>query len=438
MSKSKSLLETRTNVLDQKKRVIGIRHRVKKTKENEARPTEVAVLILGKEKNKIETLKLEDEDAELDFLLNRLPRTWRKVTPDEDLSSFPPHHIKMKTVEREGTKKKGEVPDKVPATYHQGFQPGDAIAMSLGGSGDIFAAALSTQSERIGALGVYRITPHKLKEERSEEKEHDAGLLAELLEYKPELFTLTRVRDRNLIRVTSALRARNDAMRARIACGNRLQQRYVGQVFLSETGGFPQGSIEKEYQAFRANDAVYQALEKEEGQRERELAKIVKDLDVWKELLVHVDGCGPVIAAEIISAIGDIRRFETDAKLKAFCGLHLMPDGTFPRNTGGKTSSWKPNARQAFYLFGDQCSRRPESLWGKRLRWRKARLKNIHPEVVLDEKGKKKWNDLHIHRTATWKTLSDFARWLHREWWKIERGYGEKLHMPAEDQKRAA
>jgi hypothetical protein len=60
-------------------RVIGIRHRVKKTAEGEARPTQVVILENGEPK----TLELETETDELDFVLGRFPTSFRKVYGSE-------------------------------------------------------------------------------------------------------------------------------------------------------------------------------------------------------------------------------------------------------------------------------------------------------------------------------------------------------------------
>lgn len=125
------------------------------------------------------------------------------------------------------------------------------------------------------------------------------------------------------------------------------------------------------------------------------------NLDIYKELFEPIAGVGPMIASRLITAIGDIRRFETDAKLKAFCGVHVLSDGRFPRRRRRETSNWHPHARQALYLLGNQFNRRPNSIWGRKLREYKEKLREKHPGVEIMD-GKKKYTDVHIHKMAAW------------------------------------
>lgn len=75
-------------------RFIGVRHRVKRTADGEARPTEVC--ILGSKKN-IE-YKFESEEEELDFVRGRFVVKMRKVKPDDDVSAFAEHHVEWRDV----------------------------------------------------------------------------------------------------------------------------------------------------------------------------------------------------------------------------------------------------------------------------------------------------------------------------------------------------
>src|SRR4051812_40116536 len=68
-------------------RIIGIRHRRKKTAEGEARPTTVAIVNDGKQK----CYDLETETDELDFLLGRFPISHEPVL-DQDITWFDAAH----------------------------------------------------------------------------------------------------------------------------------------------------------------------------------------------------------------------------------------------------------------------------------------------------------------------------------------------------------
>lgn len=358
-------------------RIIGIRHRIKRTTEGEARPTE---LYIDDGDGLVKKVTLDTEDDELNFVRSDV-------------------------------------------------REGDRFAMILGGSGNSFAYALSRMGERKGAK-VYRISAFNLKTERGDsEKDCDADLLARLLRDKSHLFYEVRSRDEALIEVVERYRARVEAMKARIACGNRLKTSFVGKLFRNPDGHYPEGAIEDLFDAEKANNKIFEALTKEEKLRERELTQALESLDVYNEVFACVEGCGMSVSAGIISAVGDIRRFETKAKFKAFLGVHVMSDGRFPRRRAGQVSNWTPSGRQALYLFGEQMNRRPESMWGKKLREYKVKLREKHPEVV-EVGGKKRYTDGHIHKMALWRTITKFAEWLYNEWWKLE-GRGSVVRAEA-------
>ncbi len=425
-------------------RVIGIRHRRKKTREGEARPTMVAV----KSQGEVVCRELEDDTAELDFLMGRFPIEWRPVEPDEDISGFRPHHCKWRKVKkdedvsglninhmRKTVDKKSlpvvEVVVKVPVTF-DGLQPGDEVVMVLGGSGDRFSAALSRKGEDIGAK-VFRIPPFSLANNRNgEDNENDHLTLVRLLESQLHLFYQVRRRDRDLIRVKETLMARQDALKQRIACEQRILQSLVGKIFLNEEGCFPEGVIEEQYDEAKANDKILQALVQEEERRNKELARAVESVEVWERIFKPIEGVGPRLAAGIIAPIGDIRRFMAPngaAKLKKFCGVHVMDDGRFPRRRGGEVANWSPQARQALYLLADQFNRRPDSVWGKKLLQYKLALREKHPEPVEVEsngngdgakKKIKRYTNGHIHKMGLWRTLTRFVEWLYKRWVAIE------------------
>lgn len=399
-------------------RVIGIRHRTKKTAAGTEKPTMVHIVDGERSYN----LTLKTETDELDFARGRFPVSFRPVEPNEDLSKFPKHHILMRTVEEDG--KEIELPDRVPDAY-DGLRSGDLVAMSLGGSGDRFAYALSRKADTIGSE-IYRIPPFTLAEKRGndtdEAKERDHHLLASLIAQDRSLFYEVNPRERGLIRVRELSRSRRFTMRDRIRCLQRLRQRTIGRMFLSDEGGYPEGRIEDEFDRVVANDELLNKIIEEESRVTTELRKAVRPLDIWKQLFEPVEGCGEVLAADLITAIVDIRRFATSAKLKAYCGVHVLPDGRIPRKRLGVIANWSPEARQALYQLGEQFNRRPNSVWGQKLLANKARLREKHPETVVIN-GKKRYYPGHIHKMALWRTISRFAEWLHAEWWRLERQY---------------
>lgn len=448
-------------------RYIGIRHRVKVTAEGEARPTQIA--ITDQEGKPIADYKLETETDELDFVLGRFPVTWRPVNAEEDISGFLPRHCKWRKIEKEentadipphhlrkGKGKKGitEVVTKVPSTY-DGLKDGDIIAMTLGGSGDRFAFALSRQcTDEFENAIVLRIPPFILKERRGDlTKDSDHITLATLVRTMKHLFYPVEIREREYIRMREAVRGRRFAQLDRIACGQRLVDRHKGEIFLSSDGKYPEGLIEDEYDEVLANDEIFQNHVFKEKQRTRELRAIVQETDLWKKLFEPIEGCGEVLASEIMAPIGNVTRFKRKEQLKAFCGVHVMLDGRFPRarrkkkrneeiyspeeevltkkeidesldgtlpkQSGNTEPQYNRLARQALYNLGDQFVYRPNSHWGQVLRMYKAKFRKKHPEPLTVNK-KKRYTDGHIHKMAFWRTLTKFVEWLHKEWTAIE------------------
>lgn len=363
-------------------RIFGIRHRTKRTAEGEARPTQVHVLTPD---GRSFSFELDSEDMELDFV-----------------KAISGHPIES-------------------ALFQVGMIPeaGDKIAMILGGSGSSLAYALSRAGEE-GGIEVLRLPAWELKVARMRnEKDDDAELLARLLWEHEEWFYETTVRDRAIIRVVELFRLRMEAMKSRMACDQRLRSGFIGRTFRSNDGLFPEGKLEDLYNEFRASDAIYAALEKEEKRWERELAKALEETDVYTEVFRKIGGIGPSIAAGIIAAVQDIRRFKDREKFVAFCGLHVLPDGQFARRRRGQKSNWSPSAKQAFFLLAQQCVYRKDSVGGELYRHYKKVLREKHPEVVV-EGGKRRYTDGHIDKMARWRTVTRIARKIYAEWTALE------------------
>jgi hypothetical protein len=408
-------------------RIIGIRHRVKKTAEGESSPTMIHVLEDGK---KGKTFELKEETDELDWVLGLYPTAYQPVIPGTSLEGVQHHHIKWKKIPKDEVSqhdpahvrqfdKDWKVAKSIPLEF-DGLRTGDTVSMVLGGSGDVLAYAISRQCQKVKAR-IVRVPPFHLKRHRPDEKQDDSSNLAQLAQTMPELFYAVEPRDEALILVRECWRNLQDAMKARIACEQRLRQHLIGQIFTRENMS-PEGDIEREFDLKKANDKIYQALLAEEKERDKNLQKAVSKLPVYQEVLNPVKGVGPRLAARIVSAIIDIRRFETAPQLKAFMGVHVMPDGRQPRRRKGAVSNWHPDGRQGVYLLcSDQFVKQAQSPWGLKLRENKAYYRARHPEIVVKDNGKKAYTDGHIHKMAIWKTAGEFVEWLHTEWWKLEK-----------------
>ncbi len=397
------------------RRFIGFVHRTKATVNNEARPTMAAFIEGG-----TRVLEFATEQEEADFLEGILPLTYREVTKYDDLSSVRERHVKwreLKPIETPSdypaahirTSKiiKGTpvyvVAEKIPATY-EGLRAGDVVGIPLGGSGDDFACGLTRQGMKIGAT-VLRIPFFTLKEyretdtpaadadssataaeetlrTRSSKTAKDHLLVAELLRTRPDLFYEVRPRDMTLTRIRSEWHLLSDTMRERIGCEARIRQRLIGRIYNAPDGIFPEGGLEKAYAEAKDSDIRLATLVDEEEQILKELTKALESLDVYREIFKPITGLGPKISARIISAVADIRRFKTAPKFCAYMGVHVRPDGTFPRRITGQLANWSTEGRQALYLLSEQFNKRPDSEWGREFLRVKAQLRKKHPYVV--------------------------------------------------------
>jgi len=297
----------------------------------------------------------------------------------------------------------------------------NTIAIALGGSGDPLVYAASNLG-----IPVLRLPPYLLKEERGgNTKDDDSHLLAILASQQPNIFYPVNSRDLNFIRVRESYIALEEVMKARIAAGQRLQSRIVGSVFMRE-GLAPEKKLQDQIDEARMNDAVLMALAVEEKDRQKDLTSALKRVDVYSDIFEPIEGIGVRLAGRLIAGIQDIRRFPTEAKFRAYCGVHLMlsdDEWTFPRRRRGQNNNWNNLLRTAFYLCGDQFNRREGSEWGQRLRQYKAAYREKHPtEITVEVGGKlrKRYYDGHIHRMGIWKTLNKFATYIYRRWTNLD------------------
>lgn len=111
---------------------------------------------------------------------------------------------------------------------------------------------------------------------------------------------------------------------------------------------------------------------KQMSDEHKKIVKILKSLKIAKEVFDPIPGCGPLITARIMSAIGDIRRFENEAKLRAFAGYHHFEDGSRARRKTGKASNWNMELKQATYLLCQQTLKMPKSPFRQKLDQRRG------------------------------------------------------------------
>jgi hypothetical protein len=416
-------------------RIIGVRHQRKETKAGEIRPTRLAVFEGGEVS---EEITIENNQGEIDFALGRYPKGFDYAPAGADLSKHPSHHItewKIRSNQDPAdftdrlteTRDDGEYAFKVPTGY-VGLQPGDLIVMFIGGSGDLFAHALSREAEEIGAT-VRRVPPFRLNGNRLiEDKSRDAENLVHLHNLHPDWFYTAQATDRKIMELRETLKEWLEAMDARKKCKQRLRQRTTRSAYLSENGQYPELTLKGQFQKARANNDLLASIKQEESQRLNELEDVTQQLTVYQKVFEPVQGISVRIAARIIAGIQEIRRFATAAKLKAYCGVDVRnadfrrPDsgeqppelgqGVFPRRKKGHVANWQDMARQGLYLFREQLPRQPGSKWGDKYRHFKQKFagQDKHSD----------WSDGAIDTKAKWRTVTRFVRdHIYPQWMEL-------------------
>lgn len=328
---------------------IGIRHRVKKTVEGELRPTQVCTI--ADKYGTVTNVELETEDDELAWAFDRFVTQWRKATPADKLEDFA--SWQKRTVGK-GDKEYVQVAEEM-----EGLAAGDMVTMLLGGSGGDFTYALARRAALVGAT-IQVVPPFVLQQYRpaGRSKDLDALTLAQLGRDAPELCYRLENRDLGYIVVRETWFLLLDAMKSRMAAEARLRTRVIGERFRRPDGLYPEGNTEDAFAERKASDAIYQAMVQEEAKLLRELTRIVSMTPVWEHVFSSEKyrGVGPKIAARLIAATVDIRRFEVLADeqqmtaLKAECNsiercfiqeLAQVPTGSCPFNRSGQINFWK-------------------------------------------------------------------------------------------------
>ncbi len=411
-------------------RTVAIAHRVKARVVNGEKVVSLPTRVLIVNQNGVTvSLDLDDEANELDFVTGKFV-TKTKVVDDV----------------------------KVVIAW-EGLRVNDTVLMTLGGSGDSLAYAISRKGEDVG-FSLYRMAPAALKALRGEkpgnQKKRDDSELSALIKAHTEKlaqFYSCGSADRERMLISVHYRSFKEAQEARMGQAARMRQSLIGEVFMSPDGLYPEGliyglltdfivTVQKTFQKKSKPVEVHQALKSAESSAKKSLEDAVQKSRVW-ELFEPISGVGPSIAGGLISSIGDIRKFPSEAAFWAYCGLHsLKTDGTkfkvgekpiagiMARRRTGQLSNWNPTVRQSLYIFADQCNRRPDSYWGKKLRANKIAYRLKHPEAITNELGKLRFNDGHIHKMSLWKTLRQFTRWLYREWSRLENDTAYVVKQP--------
>lgn len=120
------------------------------------------------------------------------------------------------------------------------------------------------------------------------------------------------------------------------------------------------------------NDSIQSPFMANMRETKRTIERQLKADPIYRSVFEPLPGFGPLIAARMIAAIMDIRRFKTRPCLTAYAGYHHFEDGSRARRREGQVSNWAQELKQAVYLWTQQTIKMPQSPWRARLDLRKA------------------------------------------------------------------
>jgi len=104
----------------------------------------------------------------------------------------------------------------------------------------------------------------------------------------------------------------------------------------------------------------------------KDMKTVLASDKIHEHVFAPLPGCGPLIAARMMAAIVDIRRFRSAAALKAYAGYHHFEDGSRARRKAGQASNWEQELKQAVYLWTQQTIKLKDSPWRAKLDRRRA------------------------------------------------------------------
>lgn len=143
---------------------------------------------------------------------------------------------------------------------------------------------------------------------------------------------------------------------------------------------------------------------------------------IW-EWLVSIRGLGSgSLAAQLLAQIDDIAKFATISKLWRHAGMAVI-NGKAERTPKGETSAYNRRLKSLLvgkygvaYQFVNHHSYPYRDIYDEE----KLRLRRLHPEKYLNERGKMMYNDGHIDNMARRKIAKIFLQHVWLMWRKFE------------------
>ena len=135
------------------------------------------------------------------------------------------------------------------------------------------------------------------------------------------------------------------------------------------------------------------------------------------------------LAAQLLSQIDDINKFETVSKLWRFSGLAVF-NGKAEKNAKGEKSHFNNKLKGICFNIADMFIKHQTPGYVDIYYTEKAKLRELHPDVMCKDCGllwaeckskkshKRMYNDGHLHTMAWRKMVKEFLKNLWIEWRK--------------------
>ncbi|MBI4121225.1 MAG: transposase [Parcubacteria group bacterium] len=345
------------------------------------------------------------------------------------------------------------------------------IISIMGGPGEPFLIGLADRNFSVQRIPVFRLQQATGLEPKASPEDR-ASALQNAWETHPELFYAVRGLDPNIVIARQHARQRlaeqEDRKRATLRIHSALRD--FAQVLPAEAAALVKlldeglkdlfkkpalrAEIEQEFQRIRSlthltsaqkalilSIQLYQSPEsvlgpkRDEERHEAAIIRLLEKTSIWNVLreeganIPRCMGMGPALAGSIISEIGDIRRFPSPGKLRAYAKFHLK-DGKFPHPKKGEVDSGNRSLRRVVWFWSIDQVERYDHVWRNLYHWRLAHELRVHPVVVPREVKRKgggtsivyDFTLAHLHsRTARW-VGSKFLEYLWGLWMTLEEG----------------
>jgi hypothetical protein len=193
----------------------------------------------------------------------------------------------------------------------------------------------------------------------------------------------------------------------------KTRQRHNLRIFAIESG---RSNLDSQFEKDMISDMDLDAMVDD---LRKTMINYGEEVPAW-EWVTNIKGLkSGSLAAQLLAQIDDIQKFATVSKLWRFSGYAVF-DGKAEHGKIGEKSHYNRKLKSICYLIAEQFIRQQTPGYVDIYYEEKARQRELHPEIIKDENGKKRFTDAHIHKRAWRKMVKVFLQDLWVAWRAIE------------------